>query len=235
MGINAQSKALIEVHYKRKYGLNFDGVINEKSYNESKVKILYVLKESWGNDKDYSIIEGLNETICANHGVFGTETRSQTMFYRLAEWSYAIENNIFNYDTVCEKLNEKESKQSPLCKVGYINVSKEISEDEKSNWKKLKAIFDKNKSLLKEQIELIEPDLIICCGVSGKYGIADWIAKLFNDNAIQWEDGGFNGVTIIDVNNKKTGVISSSHPAYPKSKKDLFSDIKSGWEKFKDL
>jgi uracil-DNA glycosylase len=229
MNLNERSKKLIKQHYGREQELNFDGAIDENSYKDSKIKILYILKESWGNDRNYSIVDELNKAIY-NGGKF--ETKS-AMFDRLAEWTYGILNDCDNYDEVVKNLKENnESYQKPLCQVAYINISKEITPNSTTKDSKLKKILKKNKELIKKQIELFNPDVIITCGIWGEYGIADEIAKIFKMDT-DWLDGGANGATIINVNCKKVGLISMLHPAARANGKDEFNMLMSGWKNIK--
>ncbi len=242
MGLNEDSKKLIKAHYNRKNDLNFDGLINEECYKKSEIKILFVLKEGWGViGSGLSIIEALNKAICVDCRNFGKFNHSTCMFNRMAEWSYGILTNNSNYDEVCRELFKIEtttnkSYQHPLCSVGLINISKDSRPTVANNWKKLLPIFTKNRELLKAQIELLEPDVIICGGIIGEcYGIADWIANIFVNGKITWYGGTLCGVTLVDVKGKKTGIISSYHPAKAKKKGAFFKDIMSSWKILQSL
>jgi hypothetical protein len=234
--LNEKSNKLIEEHYKRTSGLNYDGLINEEEYKKVKNrKIVFILKESWSKniDENYSITKDINKWVCKNNKLFADNTSSKQMFDRLSEWSYGILNNCYDFDEVQNELNKLNTYHKPLCKVGYINISKEITTDSTTSYSKVKQYLEKNKNLIKQQIELFESDVIIACGVYGEYGIADAIYSLFDEKS-EWFDGGANGSSIVDVNNKKVGLISSYHPAAIKIAKDKFNEIMTGWKNIQD-
>jgi len=233
--LNEKSNELIKNHYNKNTGLNFDGLINEEKYMNLPIKILYILKETWSvsEHNNYSITKDINEWVCKNNELFANKTSSKKMFDRLSEWSYGILNEIYDFDEVQKQLNELITYHKPLCQVGYINLSKELTIDSTTSFAKVKQYLENNHKLIKEQIKLFKPDLIITCGVYGEYGIADEICALFEKKP-EWFDGGANGSSIINIDNKKVGLISSYHPAAIKISKEKFNEILKGWKNIKD-
>jgi len=237
--LNERSRELINHYYQKlkNKNLNYDGVVNETCYLNSCVKILYILKETWSKDNNkYSIVRDMNEWICRLKKPFADKTLSKKMFDRLSEWTYGILHNCSSYEKVKEKLNELPTYHYPLCCIGYINLSKLITQNSTTSNSDLEKYFNQNKELIKEQIKLLKPDVIIACGVNKTYGIADKIYSLFKTNEDKdedWRDGGSNGCRIITVDNKKVGLISSIHPSGRFDPKEMFENMIKGWNNLK--
>jgi hypothetical protein len=80
--LNERSRELINYYYQKleNKNLNYDGVVNETCYLNSRVKMLYVLKETWSkNNNKYSIVRDMNEWICRLKKPFADKTLSKKM------------------------------------------------------------------------------------------------------------------------------------------------------------
>jgi len=220
--------------------INIDSCIDEALYLNSKRKVLFVLKESYtssenkerykpfGNEQ-YSITRILNKSLLEDKEDFGGYRKgTKKMFNRLGEWAYGLIYGIKDYNKVSSDLENEELKQKYLAECAYININKKtlVTEESKSSsLSKIKKEFKKNRELLKKQIKILSPDIIVCCGINGRVGIADLVAELFIEKP-KWEyDGGVNGLTKINVNDKQVIVVSSYHPSAIKEKEKMYSKI----------
>jgi hypothetical protein len=177
----------------------------------------------------------MNEWICESKNPFADKTNSKKMFDRLSEWTYGILHNCNSYEKVKKELKKLPTYHYPLCCVGYINLSKLITRNSTTQNSDVERYFNQNKELIKEQIIILKPDVIITCGTNKEYGIADKIYNLFktDNDENDWRDGGSNGCRIITVDNKKVGLISSIHPSARFDPKEMFENMIKGWNNLK--
>lgn len=134
-----------------------DGIINELSYQQSGRKILYIAKEAnWyepDNNKEANEASAANEIFWHREVAYGRA--SETGFSkRLAMMTNAIVNN--DYTNI-----NKEHKA--LRSVAVINLNKRggfVSCEGNT----LEGYVQRYWEFIQREIELIAPDLIICCG-----------------------------------------------------------------------
>lgn len=127
-----------------------DGILSKDLWDSLNVKIAFILKES--ND-NFTEIRG------RSHGPRGT---SNHFWRNLSKWKYTttecLQNNIPNYT---QALIEKEI---PLDGVAYINLKKNAESKPKSNDKDIKKYLSQDWEFLQKQIDLINPQVLFCCG-----------------------------------------------------------------------
>lgn len=131
-----------------------DGILIEDDWDNSRTKILFLLKETF---KDFSVIKG-------KHGPKGN---SNTFWRKMQMWTN-ITDKIYSGNEASHK-DAKASKENPNKEIAYVNIKKNVTKD-KQAYKTNSADDDIKKyavsdaKLLKKQIDLINPDVIICCG-----------------------------------------------------------------------
>jgi len=209
---------------------NYDGFIDFNLYKQSDIKILFVLKESYSkeilsNKDDFSITRLLYETIQEAKIDFGSETQSSQMFNMLGFWAYGLLHKENDFQKTIEVLKNLKQKYLPSC--AYMNASKKVLIGQSfSDSKKVKAEFEKFQEFNKKEIEIINPNIIICGGVEGDYGLADEISKIFDPyNETKWLDGGANGIKKIKINNKNVWLVSANHPAVVKDMQSKYQQV----------
>ena len=129
---------------------NKDGVANIKGYLSSNPKIMWILKES------YDLFNSGNPQ--GGGGTFDNkmfEDYWSQMWQCMAQINYAIHNN-FN----CLKQIDLKTAKEELKQIAYINVGK-LPAFKTSSDSKLKKCYNDWKLILKEQIKLYKPDVII--------------------------------------------------------------------------
>lgn len=135
-----------------------DGVVNWEIWaDRSKGKhILYILKEAYGGEKDWSLAEEVR-LYAPWSGIWN----------RIVEWTYGITN------TSLEKLsryvpdNISFDKPNPwLNQIAILNIKKS-SGDSKSHYGEISAYADFDAQEIIRQIEIIDPDIVVCGATFG--------------------------------------------------------------------
>ncbi|MGF3065793.1 hypothetical protein [Facklamia sp. P12950] len=164
--------------------------MDKKQYIELKFKIVYIMKEVNGGSgwdlKDF-LFEG---------------GRSQT-WDNIARWTEGIFNlhEEFSWKYLSED-NENRRKKY-LRKIGTINLKKTPGKHT-SIYKEISTAATKNRIIIKQQIELYDPEIIICCGTS-----SDFIKCYSESNYVNWAMMR-RGVEY--VRNKNQIIVSFVHP-----------------------
>ena len=165
-----------------------DGIVNEDLYQLSKKKILFIAKES--NDqtkKDWDYREWWNEVL------------KYSFSYRIAEWSYGILNDFPIYDKIWE---QDGAAHNAIKHIAFMNVKKSGGFGS-ADYDEILEHIKNNIKFLHEQIDIIDPDLIIL-GVS----YDEYINELFLD--LEWKKSGY-GIDVARYNNAK--IIRFHHPS----------------------
>ena len=130
-----------------------DGIVNKDVWNKLPPgkKILVLLKEAYGGEANWSLSEKLLK-----------EGPWNNTWNRIAEWSYGLLSTDSGKITPYDKLNHKRANDF-LQKIAIMNIRKSGGETSSvDNEIKQYAIYDK-KEIIRE-IELIDPDIVICGG-----------------------------------------------------------------------
>ena len=136
----------------------YDGVGDIKAYLNAPIKIMWLLKESYDQDKsgnkgsgDWSIYEAFN-----------TETAwSYLTFQRIAYTLYGFLHSEY-YENIPAVKNNREMVRL-LNEIAYINISKMPGET-RSNDSSISRYYTIWKELINKQIEVYNPDVIIFGG-----------------------------------------------------------------------
>ncbi len=123
-----------------------DGIVNPEVWALTSPKILYVLKET-------NALNGDLRTFLKNGG---SPTYYRT-WNNIARWTNVIINNE-NLDYV-----SNEERQELLQKICAINLKKE-SGGNASNRDVIRKAVLRDKELIREQIDIYEPDVVVACG-----------------------------------------------------------------------
>lgn len=142
----------------------WDGIINYDEWFKNNLKIMFLLKEAFSknNETEWNIAEAINE----DNGIFYVGNQAnQAMQNRVAEWAYAVDEGINdNSITKEEALNKhREKPRKSMLKAAWVNIKK-IDGIQYSNSTDLTTFVKRNNKLLKEQIGLINPNIILCGG-----------------------------------------------------------------------
>lgn len=150
-------KAFCEAElHKNEPFINKDGIIDLDEWVNTDPKILFILKEAY-HSEGYSQNEhyDLADDLKSNGPWNG-------IWNNISNWIYAILNTTTHYLADYKDVYEmtKESSNNLLRKAAVINIKKSNGKST-SNDEELKRYANSDKELLKRQIELISPDVIV--------------------------------------------------------------------------
>lgn len=176
-------------------GIIDDGVPDEGAYLSSRYRIMYVLKEVNG---------GSGWSLCKHLKSGGRQRAYDPTWDNIARWTEGIlsmpeEIAWSALEGGCENRREK-----MLTRICAINVKKTSGSYESENGKIYSEALN-NANILKKQMNLYAPDLIICCGTD----------RAFTDACFQNEqpDWKMTSRGIRYFKYKNMSVIAFSHPA----------------------
>ena len=194
---------------KREYSyFTKDGILNYDVWEKTSPKIMFLLKETADDfiniaDKDIDIRDGKG-----NH-----------FWWNITYWKYVI-NQLYlkntSFDFIPKEKLPEASNSYILNDIAYVNIKKECENKSKSDDTDINKYAQNDKALLKEQIDLISPNIIFCSATTYKAYI-----NLYND------------ITKLNNNCFKHNnrlIIKYYHPSYFQIKggrKTLFNNLKN--------
>ena len=126
-----------------------DGIINKEEFNKGK-KILYLLKEAYSDGRGWDLRKRLP-----------SEFYQYNIWKRVSEWTYGIENtNSLKIEQYKENIDKTENNEW-LNKIAVVNIKKSSGKS-KSDFNEILAYAYHDKEELKKQIEIIDPNIIVC-------------------------------------------------------------------------
>jgi len=168
-----------------------DGAINLEKYANSKIKIMWILKEPYdeldGKGGGFSISDFIKEDVAYEEFV-----KSFPTWHVLTYISYGILNNFTKWSQM-DSLKDNPKMTNALLEIALINTQKLPSLNHSTtNFKDIENSFKKYKDLLSAQIELLNPDVIIGGNTMSLYvdlfGLRDSEVKK-NGSLQYWEKG----------------------------------------------
>ncbi len=192
MSIRSEEQALFDdLKAKNPYVIP-DGVMDEQEYLSARYKIVYVLKEVNGG-KDWD----LREFVGKDGG------RPQT-WDNIARWTEGIlswEQEI----PWCELEKDNEARRKNVLKKIAATNLKKTSGGYISDSKQIYQAAEEYSPIIKRQIDIYDPDIIICCGTEGAF-----VKICYADNEPAWK---MTSRGIWYFRDGKKVIISYSHPA----------------------
>ncbi|MDA8002581.1 MAG: hypothetical protein MPL62_14980 [Alphaproteobacteria bacterium] len=191
----------VEKHEKYKGKFTADGIADESVYDEQNPKLLFLCKEENNPDQ-----EGRD----FRDWFFDSFGQHDHLRRRICQWAFGIQNKFPSFETVKEKLPNDEAKLKVLKSVAFMNLKK-IGGDSLAKDEQIRAAVENEHDLIKEEIEIINPDVIIG-------GIGDHSLWKVIFPGIQFCDPGrAANETGFDTSVARAGshkVISFYHPSY---------------------
>ena len=178
-----------------------DGIVCEKNYESTEPKLLFVAKEPnhpEGRGSDYR--------------KWWLKEVKYIFSKRLCLWAYGVWNDFPSLSEFDAKADELELIRS----ISFMNLKK-VGGTGSADHEKIRFITDRDKELLRRQIEIIDPDVII-----GGVGISDrslWLWSLLFPG-IAFQDSGF-GIHVARV--RRVRVIDFYHPSCRLSREGSYS------------
>lgn len=184
----------------------YDGAVNIAMYETSTPKICFFLKEAYskGEDTSWSLTKWLAD---------GAMTR---MWSSVAEWSYGIKHTTKTFIPPKPMLSTHE-KTMQLQSIAVVNIKKSNG-NVQSDYNDLLQYAIEDKELLKQELDILSPDVIVCGNNSSLlrllYGAEiNSKGKVASDGQINYEFMQKNGFVIVG----EQVIIDYYHPAnqYP--------------------
>lgn len=127
-----------------------DGIVNEKVWhNIQNKKILYVLKEAYGENEDWNLVEWLSKV-----------KPSSSVWKRDIEWTYGIHNT--NGERIAKYSSDIYRNNTDLfSQIAVVNLKKSGGKSS-SDYGEIEAYAQSDNVEIKKQLELIAPDIIVC-------------------------------------------------------------------------
>lgn len=178
-----------------------DGVVDSKSYLDSRQKVLYVLKEANDYEEDLRCF--------VRSGAKGVTWNN------LARWAKGIQElpNTLDWGDV-DRITQNQRIEM-LKPIAFMNLNKQGGGG-RANWEKLKGIVERDQVFIQRQIQLYGTDYVICCGTGDLLTLIppysewgnDWLCTGQMVHYVQIPGGGW--------------LIDFWHPQARKKKRDLY-------------
>jgi len=135
----------------------YGGVFNEHEYCEQKIKLLFILKEVIDENKDerWSLVDLVSKQI--------EDQKFLTIFKRMGELSFGHNQGFPPYHSAVANMFHNANITEGLEKLAVINLKKTGG----GNISELSEIREhalENRELIHKEIEIINPDLMVCGG-----------------------------------------------------------------------
>jgi len=175
-----------------------DGILSSDpdDYFEADVRIMYLLKEApVGSypcaDDGGLMIRGIDATSrsCGSSGGF---------WKHIGMWTYVV--NTLNHcadPCLSDFFEDHDENGYSLCNAAYVNIKKGDGRPY-SSYSDLKRYARRGRSFLNEQIDMLAPDVIVCCGSYRVYAehVCDGDIPRGSQDSPVWD--GVNGRIVID-------------------------------------
>ncbi len=164
MSKNEELKNLIDQHYREEEYYCYDGIVNEETFENAKIKILWVLKEAYikedTREEEQKIASNKNWYLSFLRKYSYKPIFSEKTWHPIIYASYGILNKKeWNDIPYIVKKNEI---ANVLHQIAVINIKKVPNiESKTSNLNELKNNFISNFELINNQINIIKPNVVI--------------------------------------------------------------------------
>ncbi len=141
-----------------------DGIIDPERWSKSKIKVLFILREAYqeeGETGGFNLVENLRKE--------EDKKKGKSTWRNLAKWAALLSENI-TWDEKKDLPKDWSKYQEAFLSTALINVKKSGG-NKTTVIEEIIKIAKDEKDLLNRQIEIINPDIICCCGVFGSVKI----------------------------------------------------------------
>lgn len=177
-----------------------DGIVDKCKWVNIKngKKVLYILREANGSRST----------------VDGKVDKGDFWFKKCIEDNVCQDNRIFKRIVQMQRIIEVKGDNSEVLKqTAYMNINKRGGLSS-VNWKVLNNYAKTYRDFIKKEIELIDPDIIVCCGTY--WTLVDQIYGEYDKKKAEWNDeGGYKYK--LKINNKDVMLYNMWHPSARKS------------------
>lgn len=186
----------IQIDHKQD-GFITDGIVNQEIWDgKEHKKILFVLKEAYGEGDEWDLTSWLNN--CA-----GRHPKDQTWKY-VAQWVYGMQNTSIVGMERYKNLKDEERNEA-ISQIAVMNIRKSKGESN-SDSVVISAYAEFDKEELKKEFELIDADIVVCGSTFEILCNTVFGRKLDEEND--------NWYYFLDLGGRKRLFIDYYHPAY---------------------
>lgn len=199
LNIHEKYKLAIEKELGSKEKLSFtnDGILDEELFIKANEKILWILKEPYGQKEDFfdylNFINGF-DFYAENGKKYDTSSK---MWHNITH----VNNCIFKkekWDNINNCWEDPEVFEA-LHHCALINLKK-VKGNTSSNYEDISKFYELAKEIIKEQIQEINPSIIICGGTFKFIGKdLTGIRKIFEHNQDHWESHTWENRLVINA------------------------------------
>ena len=182
-----------------------DGIINEKKFEAQKERILFICKEPNDPDPDKSW----------DFRDWWKKGIQFSFSHRIAEWAYFLLEAAEGRDPSFQGTHYAKKKEA-LQSIAFMNLKK-TGGGGAANYQEILRHVNRTEDLLRRQIQIIDPTLIITCFPGDEYGDV-WPALFEDHSSINWCHSGYEEQKIARWN-EKCRILEFVHPSarYPKA------------------
>lgn len=209
-------------------GICYDGIINEELFEKSK-KILFLLKETNGNDEDGNSQDGCGDWKYRDwleyqqHKNLEEPSYGKRKFYRtfynVGMWTDILNGNVQQsfQEYISSGGLAEEKLRFQLGKIALVNLKKTWG-GSSTQWKALKSYLENDlvRDVLRTQVSYIDPEIVVC----GSAEVFDFAKQIFESDLEKTIDTSMKKVRIFEYQGIK--FIEFYHPACRKSREFLY-------------
>ena len=141
-------------NFPEDWHFNEDGVISNEDWNNSNIKVLFVLKET--NRANQNIVDAINRALVTKESGWW----KGKVLRRVGHWAYGL----LNYEDEAPSLKDAKTNYKNFIKnIAYINMKK-ASGGSSTKTKPFNSHVEEFAPFIRRQIELIKPDIIVLGG-----------------------------------------------------------------------
>jgi hypothetical protein len=180
-----QQVILNDPHLKNEDSFTNDGIIKEELFIKAPEKILWILKEPFGEkEKFFDYLGYINKFKFKNNDGKLYDTSSK-LWHNITHVNYCIFKKE-KWDNINNCWEDPEVFEA-LHHCALINLKK-VKGNTSSNYEDISKFYELAKEIIKEQIQEINPSIIICGGTFKFIGKdLSGIRKIFEHNQDHWE------------------------------------------------
>jgi len=201
------------------------GVVCEQIYISGKLRLVFILKDP-GVTGPWSWFQEMSEQIKSikNRGTFDGHAGWQKTARPLGIWSYAIHHNFPTY----KQTNDNKKAAEGLMYPGMTNLKKTPGKSNRSNRHEVEKEARRTSRLLRQELNVMDPDIIICCGRHWVYDLVTDILGFPEENhhiLASREKFSYSLGRLKHKKLRKVIIIDFYHPA-SRQKKVMYENLK---------
>jgi hypothetical protein len=207
--INEQLKTLYETRYTEK--IITCGVVDEAIYTNTYPKIVFLLKEPNSEDNNWSLPKGLQRNVGNALNNKAMDKKYMVTWRQAGAWAYGIAYGFNTYNQLKKDIFVAKGLQT----LAMTNLKKTGGKGS-SNMRLIAKFAIRDSSIWREELRIMNPDLIIC---GGTYGLVVKVLGLAC-NLLLAEGSEKYYYSFLELDGKKAVILSFWHPNARRKRED---------------